>query len=69
MIGKSKISSFAKKLNGALAGDLSGWKLAYERSDGLRRHCLKDPSGNVYDAYSYDGSVHVYDPEMRRVGG
>ena len=61
----TEISSFVRKLNEALTGDLSGWKLAYELSDGLRRYCLRDDDDRVYDAYVCGRCCRVYDPDMR----
>jgi len=61
----TEISSFAKKLNAAVAGDLSGWKLDYELADGLRRYCLRDDDDRVYDAYVYDSRCRVYGPDMQ----
>ena len=64
---KSKIKSFGSLLNDAKRGDLSGWKLAYELGNGLRRYCLRDEKGGIYDCYEYKGSRTIYDPMMKAV--
>jgi hypothetical protein len=67
MVGKTKISNFARILENAKIGDLSGWSFSYELANGLKKDARRDAGGRAYEAYVYGGKVKIYDPNMEMV--